>query len=231
MRRTRVCQRGIALVTVLLTAALLLVVIAVMVDLGTVQLRRAVEDLRGLQAQAGADAGVGWVRALLYQNRGDVGGTLSALASQNSSFAYQIDDDTSVSVHTSIELANASTQNDHQDVSLQKNAQVNEVPLQVVAAATLRANGVDVAHRTSTALLRVFAHASPYSEVVGVIDNAGPVGIDSPGDPAGQASGFNATDLRIHAYVQNGTSTPQPADNYQDAAWSDGNAPNPGALP
>lgn len=221
-------QRGIALITVLLAVVVLTIVVAVMIDLGTVQLRRTLEETRSLQAQAGADAGFGWVRGLLDKNRGDIGVTLADLAKASSTYSYPVDADAYVSVHVTIELANPSSHYDHLDSALEKNLQVDELPLQVVCAATVSAGTDVVAHRTSTALLRVFHNAAPYSEIVGVIDNAGPVGIASPGDPAGQAAGTDATDLRIHAYVQSSGTAPRPADNYQNAQWSDGNPDSSG---
>jgi len=227
----RAAPRGIALVTVLLATAMLLVLVALMIDLGTTELRRSLADLRALQAEAGADAGAGWVRALLYQSHGDLAATLGALARAQNTYAYALDDNTGVSVHVSLQLANPSPESDHQDFGLQENPQVREAPLQVVSTATILFGGVEVARRSSTTLLRIFHHAAPYSEVVGVIDNAGPTGIDSPGDPAGQAGAANTTDLRIHAYVQNGPATPAPADKFQNEQWSDGNPAQTGPLP
>jgi len=230
MRRSN-SSRGIALVTVLLVTALLLTLLAVMVNLGTTELRRTLEDVRSAQAQAGADAGAGWVRALLYQNNGNLAATLAALARSDSTYRYTIDDGASISVHVSMQIPNPAPHDDHQDVALQENPQVAEAPLQLTSTATVLAAGTPVARRTTTVLLRVFHHASPYSEVVGVVDNAGPVGVDSPGDPAGQAAAANTTELRIHAYTQSAPATPRPADDFQSEQWWDGNATQSGPLP
>ena len=104
-------------------------------------------------------------------------------------------------------------------------------PLQVTVTAAVTVNGATMATRSTTALVRVFQQMAPYSEVVGFIDNAGPVGVESPGDPAGQAGGTNATDLRIHVFTQVGTGDPVPADSFSDQHWSDGNVVPVGPLP
>jgi hypothetical protein len=224
-------DRGIALITVLFATVLILGVLAVVVNIGTIQLRRSSEELRALQAQAGADAGVGWVRAMLSRRQGDLALTLGDVAAANSTATLTVDDTTSITITVSLQLAAPAPAYDHQDVALQQNPYVNEAPLQVTSTAVLNIAGVPVATRSTTALVRVFEQAAPYSEVVGVIDNAGPVGIDSPGDPAGQAGSATASDLRIHAFKQLGGDQPVPDDIYADQTWSDGNAGQSGPLP
>jgi hypothetical protein len=223
-------HRGIALITVLLVIAVMVAILAVVVAVGTIQLRRSVEELHALQAQAGADAGIGWVRALLYNRQGDIALTLGDLAAARSATTLTLDDTTSVLISVSTQIAAPAAAYDHQDIALQQNPYVVETPLQVTSTAVVNVQGAPVAARSTTALIRVFHEAAPYSEVVGVVDNAGPVGIDSPGDPAGQAASANATDLRIHAYQQAGTQ-PVSADTYSNQTWSDGNQIPSGALP
>lgn len=228
MRRNR---RGIALITVLLATLLILGVLAVIINIATIQLRRSTEELRALQAQAGADAGIGWVRALLAHRQGNIALTLGDVAAAHSTTTLSIDDTTSVTVTVALQIASPAQAYDHQDLALQQNPYVNEAPLQVTSTAVVNVSGTAAAARSTTALIRVFEQAAPYSEVVGMIDNAGLVGIDSPGDPAGQAGGAHATDLRIHAFKQLGSDTPVPDDVFNDQTWSDGNSTHPGPLP
>ncbi|HEV2909292.1 MAG TPA: hypothetical protein VGX02_08435 [Candidatus Eremiobacteraceae bacterium] len=224
-------ERGIALITVLLATTLLLALLAFLVNIGTSGLRRATEEQWELQAQAGADAGVGWVRALLDQRQGDVVATLGDMAAAHSLYTVTIDERTQVQARVAIRLDTAGTSNDHLDVNLQQNPNIDETPLQVGVTATVVIDGTPVATRSTTALVRVFRRFAPYSETVGVIDNSGPVGVESPGDPAGQPGGSLATDLRIHVFKTGAGGEPVPADSYADQQWWDGNSAPSGALP
>lgn len=224
-------QRGIAFITSLLAVVLLMALIGVMVDVGTSRLRRTTEDLRSLQALAAADAGAAWIRALLQQHYGDISGVLADLAKAHSMQSLSIDSSTTANVLVSLQLPGATTHADHLDVYLQANPQIAETPLQVVATASVVSGAQIVATRTVTTLLRSFHHAAPYSEIVGVIDDAGPSSLDSPGDPAGQIGAAYATDLRIQAYSESGSGPPVPANHFQDDEWSDGNVGAPGFLP
>ncbi|MBC5804771.1 MAG: hypothetical protein DLM53_08445 [Candidatus Eremiobacter antarcticus] len=223
-------QRGIALVAVLLSVVLLMTLLAVMVNVGTVRLRRSTEELRSLQALAAADAGTGWVRGLLLKHKGDVVASLADLARSHSTLGMPIDSNASGSVLVSLQMPGSSAGADHVDVELQHNPTIAETPLQVVATASIAVNGVVVATRTVTTLLRTF-RVSPYSETVGAIDNGGPESVDSPGDPAGQIGAANATDLRIRAFVEQGAGGNKSADDFERAEWSDGNAGSAGFLP
>ena len=224
-------RRGIALVSVLLATALLLAVLAFAVNVGTLQLRRTTEEGWAMQAQAGADGAVGWVRALLAQRQGDIAATLGDIAAAHSTHTLAIDGRTRVDALVAVHLDTPAAANDHLDVSLQQNPYVNETPLQVSVTATVVVDGTAVAARSTTALVRVFQQSAPYSEVVGWIDNAGPAGVNSPGDTAGQAGSATATELRIHVYQQNGSGQPIPVDSFADQHWSDGNSAPAGPLP
>jgi hypothetical protein len=224
-------RRGIALVTVLLATALLLAVVAFAVNIGTLQLRRTTEEMWAMQARAGADGGVGWVRALLSQRHGDITATLGDLAAAQSTHTLTLDARTHVDARVAIHLDTPAAANDHLDAALQQNPYVNETPLQVSVTAIVIVNGITVASRSTTAMLRVFQEAAPYSEVVGWMDNAGPAGIDSPGDTAGQAGSATLTELRIHVFQQNGSGEPVPVDAFADQHWSDGNSVPLGPLP
>jgi hypothetical protein len=224
-------ERGIALITSLLAIVLVLSILAVMVDLGTVRLRKANEDVRAAQAVAAADAGAAWVRALLAMHSGDLTAVLVDLEKSHSSTGFAIDDDTTVEVLVSLQVPGPTSHADHLDVNLQENPQIDETPLQVVATATVIIGDHPVATRTVTTLLRSFHHAAPYSEVVGVIDDAGPSFVFSPGDPAGQVGADAATDLRIQASTVTGTAPPVAANKFQSDSWSDGNLGSSGLLP
>jgi hypothetical protein len=100
-----------------------------------------------------------------------------------------------------------------------------------VSTAIITSGGAVVAERTVTTLLRCFHHVPPYSEVVGVIDDAGPLSVFSPGDPAGQVGSAYATDLRIHVSTEVGSASPVPASTFKNDTWSDGNTGAPGLLP
>ncbi len=230
MRALRRCHRGIALISALLAIVLVMALLAVMVDIGSARLRQINESLRAEQALAAADSGASWVRALFAQHHGDLRLVLADLASVHSRSSLWIDSGTSADVVVSVQLPGATKHADHLDINLQENPGVNEAPVQVVATATVSANGETVATRTVTTLLRSFALA-PYSEVVGVIDDAGLASSASPGDPAGQLGGDYATDLRIRAFVEAGTGSPVPADHFSTDSWSDGNLGSPGILP
>ncbi|MDQ6781377.1 MAG: hypothetical protein M3Z37_09540 [Candidatus Eremiobacteraeota bacterium] len=222
--------RGIALITTLLAVALLMAIVAVLVNISSAQLRRTAEETRSLQALAAADAGASWVRALLRWNRGALSPTLLALAAEHSTLRVTIDANTHADVLVSLRLpAAAAQQPDYLDRQLQMNAQVLEAPVQVIATATLVAGGALQATRSVTTLLRVFHQASPYSEVVGLIDDGGPVAADSPGDAGGQVGASNATELRLHAYKD--PRGRHPDDRFEDQQWNDGNAAASGFLP
>ena len=229
--RNRTHRRGMALIAVLLATTLLLALLAFLVHVGTAGLRRATEEQWNLQAQAGADAGVGWFRALLAQRQGDIQATLGDLAAANSLYSLGVDSATHVEARVAIHLDAPAATNDHLDASLQQNPFVDETPLQVSVTSSVVVDGTVVASRSTTALVRVFEQAAPYSEVVGVIDNAGPVGIDSPGDPAGQAGSALATELRIHVFTTGPSGQPVSADSFADQNWWDGNSIPSRALP
>lgn len=217
MRRIR---RGIALISVLLASVLLLAVIALMVDVATVQLRRTSEELRALQARAAADAGLGWVRAEIYAQKGDVSRTQSALRARANHYRLVIDSDTTADIAVSLQPARPRLIDDHLDKNLQANPYIREAPLQLISTAMIGVRGEQVAQRTTIALLHVFLGGSPYSEIVGVIDAGGPSSGTSPGDAAGQVGDSTLTDLRIHAYTV-ASGVPKPADTFVDQEWSD----------
>lgn len=225
-------SRGVALITVLLASVALAAVLSVMLFVSTAGLRRSVEDLRSLQAQAGADAGAGWFRALLQASGGDFGAAMIALQQQGGAETITIDGQTAVKVTVTPIIPGGSGPIDHDDPNLEQNNNIAEGPVQVVSTAVVTTNGVQVAERTTTTLLRVFQNVPPYSEVVGVVDDAGPDAIDSPGDPAGQAAAPATTDLIVHAYVlPPGGGPPQQVDKLQGQQWSDGNTSGGGVLP
>jgi hypothetical protein len=229
VRRSR-NSRGIALATVLLATALLLVLVAVLVDLGTIQLQRSTADLRSLQALAGADGGTAWVRAELEREKGDVEATIVRLGQMQGKHRFTIDDRSYVIVSVLLITASQETGGDHVDENLESNPQVVEAPVQVEASATVYTDDSAVARRSTTTLLRVFP-AAPYSAVVGFIDDGGPVGIDSPGDSGGQVSGAAATELLVHAYTVDGSGQHHEVDDFNAENWSDGNTQGPGPLP
>lgn len=224
-------QRGIALITVLLATTLLLALLAFLVNIETSGLRRATEEEWALQAQAGADAAVGWVRALLDQRHGNIVTALGDVAAAHSTYTLTIDERTKVQARVAVHLDTAGASNDHLDINLQQDPNINETPLQVSVTATVLVDGKAVATRSTTALVRVFGHFAPYSETVGLIDNSAPVGIESPGDPAGQIGGALATELRIHAFKTGPSGRPIPNDSFGDKRWWDGNSSPSGALP
>jgi hypothetical protein len=229
MRRS---SRGVALITVLLASLVLAAVLSVMLYVSTSGLRRSVEDLRSLQAQGGADAGAGWFRALLQANSGDLNAAIVALQQQGGVETIAIDTDTTIRVTVTPILASSGSEGNHNDSNLEYNANVNEAPVQIVSTAVVTTDGVQTAQRTTTTLLRVFLNARPYSEVVGVVDDAGPDAIDSPGDAAGQLAAPATTDLVVRAFVQPvGGGLPQEADQFQGLQWSDGNTSGGGVLP
>ncbi len=231
LRGSSLRQRGIALIAVLLSILVLMALLAVMVEVGTVRLRRSTEELRSLQALAAADAGAGWVRAVMLQHKGDVVAALADLAHAHSTLVVPIDSNASASVLVSMQVPGSPDGADHVDVQLQRNPNILETPLQVVSTGTVVVDGTAVATRTVTTLLRTFHHVSPYSEIVGAIDNGGPESVDSPGDPAGQIGAENATDLRIRAFVEQGSGGSKSADDFERVEWSDGNAGSAGFLP
>lgn len=224
-------QRAFALITSLLSIVLVLAILAVMVDIGTSRLRRANEDTRAAQALAAADAGASWVRALLAAHHGQLSDVFLDLAKVHSTTEFAVDANTTADVQVGLWLPGPTKHVDHIDINLQENPQIDESPLQVVATATIRTGTRVVATRTVTTLLRSFHNLVPYSEVVGVIDDAGPSSDFSPGDPAGQVGGAYLTDLRIQATTATGTAPPVPANKFQNDSWSDGNTGSPGLLP
>jgi hypothetical protein len=223
-------HRGIAIVTVLLATALLLVLVAVLVDLGTIQLQRSTADLRSLQALAGADAGTAWVRAELELEKGDIEATIERLGQMQGKHRFTIDDQTYVVVSVLMITATQQSDGDHVDENLESNPQVLEAPVQVEATATLFTDGDAVARRSTTTLLRVFP-AAPYSAEVGFIDDGGPVGIDSPGDAGGQLKYQDTTELLVHAYTVDANGNRHEVDDFNPETWSDGNTQGPGPLP
>ncbi len=228
--RRRNGTRGIALVSVLLCTALLIALVTALVDLGTLSLQRATAQLRGVQALGGADAGVAWARALLAQQHGDVIATLGKLALVQGRRRFPIDDRTYVVDSVTLTLDQGGSNGDHVDDNVQQTGDEEHI-VQVQSSAALYVDGSIVTHRVTTTLLRVFG-ATPYSEIAGTIDGAGPVGIESPGDAAGQAAAPATTELLVHVYTFNsGQTTPKSEDVYQNSTWSDGNASGPGALP
>ncbi|HLJ82615.1 MAG TPA: hypothetical protein VKT51_00395 [Candidatus Eremiobacteraceae bacterium] len=225
-------SRGVALITVLLASLVLAAVLSVMLYVSTAGLRRSVEDLRALQAQGGADAGAGWFRALLQASNGDVGAAIVALQQQGGVETIAVDSDTSIRVTVTPILASGGSEGDHRDANLEQNNNVSEAPVQVVSTAVVTNSGVKTAERTTTTLLRVFQNAPPYSEIVGVVDDAGPDAIDSPGDAAGQLAAPATTDLVVRAFVlPPGGGPPHEVDNFQGLQWSDGNTSGGGVLP
>lgn len=224
-------RRGIALITVLLASTLLLALLAFLVHVGTAGLRRATEEQWNLQAQSGADAAVGWLRALIAARQGNIPDALGDVAAANSSYSLNIDERTRVDARIQLHLDTSGTTDDHLDMSLQQNPYVSETPLQVGVTATVLVDGSPVATRSTTALVRVFQQIAPYSEVVGVIDNSGPTGIESPGDPAGQTASALATELRIHVFTTGPSGQPVADDNFGNQQWWDGNSLPSGPLP
>ncbi len=216
-------SRGMALLTALLAIGLMMIVLAVMIELGTSRLRRTTEDLRSLQALAAAQAGVGWVRALFVSDAGDLGGVLTDIAHAHSTLALTVDGSTEATIIVSLQTVAAGPQDDHLDRELQENPRILETPVQVTSTSSLHVHGTVVAVRTVTVLLRTFHHLAPYSEIVGEVDNGGTASVDSPGDAAGQIGASFATDLRLRAYTENPSGQKSPADKFQDDLWSDNN--------
>jgi hypothetical protein len=231
MTRHKRYARGVALVMVMLASVLLAAALSVMLNVGTAQLRRSVENARALQAQAGADAGAGWFRALLAKNEGDIGATELALAQTGGAATLTLDPHTAVKVTVALTWPGGDGPQDHSDDNVQDNQNIDEHVGQLVATAIVVEDGATVAQRTSTTLLRMFRNAPPYSEIVGVVDDAGPDAIDSPGDMAGQAAAANTTDLLVHAFTRKGDGPPNEDDKFKGLQWSDGNPGGGGVLP
>ena len=223
-------QRGIALISVLLATALLLTLVAVLVDIGTLQLQKSTAELRAVQALAGADGGTAWVRAVLEQQQGDVNKTILKLGATQGKRRFVIDDRTYVVASVTLQQPQSGSSNDHYDANLEQNLSVNESPLQVVSSAAVYVDSVPVTRRVTTSLLRLFP-AAPYSAIVGYIDDGSPVGIDSPGDAGGQFAGLDSTELLVHAYTMNQIGLPHRADKFGNASWTDFNSAGPGPLP
>jgi hypothetical protein len=223
-------SRGIALITVLFATVLLLALVAVLVDLGTIELQRSAASLRALQALAAADGGAQWARAILDDQDGDIESTIARLARTQGRHTFVIDPYTQAQVTVSIIIATEQSTGNHLDENLEENPQAVETPAQIEASATVYAYGKAVASRSTTTLLRVFP-AAPYSEIVGEIDDGGPVGIDSPGDAGGQPGGANATELLVNAYTMNADDQRQSVSRFGAENWSDGNTAGSGPLP
>jgi hypothetical protein len=224
-------ERGIALIAVLFATVLLLSLVTVLVELGTLQLQKSTADLRALQALAGADAGTAWVRAVLEQQHGDVQATTARLGYTQGKRRMRIDNQTYVVTTVVLLGPPGGPTNDHLDSNLEQYPRATEQPVQVESSAAVFVDSVSVTTRATTTLLRVF-ETDPYSEIVGFIDDASPVGIDSPGDAAGQFAGPNATELLVHAYTMNKPGDPNKVDKFGDTLWSDNNtAGGPGPLP
>lgn len=221
--------RGVALISVLFSTVLLLALVAVLVDIGTLRLQRTTADLFSLQALAGADGGTAWVRAELDQEHGDIAATRTKIGATQGNRRFTLDDHTYVVATESI-ITQAGGQNDHVDGNVQTNLPSPEQVAQVDSSAAVYADGVVVARRDTSVLLRVFP-AAPYSEVVGYVDDASAVGVDSPGDAAGQLRALDTTDLVVHAYKFNGSLILQNQDDFQTKKWSDGNSFGSGPLP
>ena len=229
--RFRLRTRGVALISVLFATVLLLALVAVLVDIGTLRLQRTTADLFSLQALAGADGGTAWVRALLDQEHGDVGATITRLGQTQGKRRFTIDDHTYVVASETLIPGSSDSNGDHVDENVQQNLRAQEQVVQVESSAAVYANGAVVARRVTSVLVRVFA-AAPYSEVVGYVDDASAVGINSPGDAAGQAQALDTTDLRVHVYqIGNSLLTLQNEDDFLTWTWPDGNASGSGPLP
>jgi len=222
--------RGVALISVLFSTVLLLALVTVLVDIGTLRLQRTTADLFSLQALAGADGGTAWVRAELDQQHGDIPATQLKLGATQGRRRFTIDDHTYVVATESLVWNSVGQEDDHVDDLVQSNQRAIEQVAQVGSSAAVYVEGVVVARRDTTVLLRVFP-AAPYSEVVGYVDDASAVGVDSPGDAAGQAHGLDTTDLLVHAYKFNGSLILQNEDDFTTHKWSDGNSSGSGPLP
>lgn len=229
--RFRLRTRGVALISVLFSTVLLLALVAVLVDIGTLRLQRTTADLFSLQALAGADGGTAWVRALLNQEHGDVGATITRLGQTQGKRRFTIDDHTYVVASETLIPGSSDSNGDHVDENVQQNLRAQEQVVQVESSAAVYANGAVEARRMTGVLLRVF-QAAPYSEVVGYVDDSSAVGINSPGDAAGQAQALDTTDLRVHVYqIGNSLLTLQNEDDFLTWTWPDGNASGSGPLP
>ena len=229
--RLRLGIRGVALISVLFSTVLLLALVAVLVDIGTLRLQRTTADLFSLQALAGADGGTAWVRAVLDQEHGAIGATITKLGQTQSKRRFTIDDHTYVVASETLIQGPSDSNGDHIDDDVQQNSRPPEQVVQVESSAAVYANGVVEARRVTAVLLRVFAVA-PYSEVVGYVDDSSAVGINSPGDAAGQAHALDTTELLVHVYqIGNSVLTLQKEDDFQNQTWSDGNSSGSGPLP
>ena len=223
-------SRGVALVGVLFATVLLLALVTVLVDVGTLRLQRATAGVFAIQALGGADAGTAWVRALLDAERGDIDATVTKLGRTQGRRRFTVDGETYVVATETILDVSQPHDDDHVDELVQGNPRAEERVIQVDSSAAVYANGAVVARRDTSVLLRVFP-VTPYSEVVGYVDDASAVGIDSPGDAAGQQRALDTTDLLVHAYTMDQLTQPQNADHFQEYTWSDGNSTGPGPLP
>jgi len=215
---------------VLFSTVLLLALVTVLVDIGTLRLQRTTADLFSLQALAGTDGGTAWVRAELDQLHGDIPATQLKLGATQGRRRFVIDDHTYVVATESLIWNSVGQEVDHVDDDVQSNPRAIEQVAQVGSSAAVYVDGVLVARRDTSVLLRVFP-AAPYSEVVGYVDDASAIGVDSPGDAAGQALGLDTTDLLVHAYEFNGSYILQKEDDFTTQKWSDGNSSGSGPLP
>jgi hypothetical protein len=223
-------RRGIALIIVLMATALLIVLVGVLVDLGTSELARSAAEVRSIQSLAAADAGAQWARAALATEGGNVPNAVARLARFD---GRRLTIDAQTYALVSVSMTQAQPQGpggDHFDENLEGNPRALETPVQVESSAIVYSAGVAAGNRSITTLLRVFP-APPYSEIVGVIDDGGPVGIMSPGDAGGQIGGQHATELLVNAYTLDAQLHRHDASRFESENWSDGNAPPTGPLP
>jgi len=171
------------------------------------------------------------VRSELDLVHGALLATLSKIVATQVKRRFTIDEHTYVVASEKLIWSSVDQEEaDHVDDDVQSNPRATEQVAQLTSSATVYADGVVVARRDTSVMLRVFP-AAPYSEVVGYVDDASAVGVDSPGDAAGQAHGLDTTDLLVHAYKFNGSFVLQNEDDFTTHKWSDGNSSGSGPLP
>src|ERR1700687_1290191 len=135
--RTTCRNRGVALVAVLMATALLLVLVAVLVDIGTLQLQRATADLRALQALGGADAGTAGVRAVFEQQSGDLFKTVMKLGASQGRRRFVIDDRTYVVVTEILRSPGQQSGSNIVDDNLEQYPRATEQPIQIKSSAAV----------------------------------------------------------------------------------------------
>jgi len=111
--------RGVALISVLFSTVLLLALVTVLVDIGTLRLQRTTADLFSLQALAGADGGTAWVRAELDQQHGDIHAAQLKLGATQGRRRFVIDDHTYVVATESLIWNSVGQEVDHVDDQVQ----------------------------------------------------------------------------------------------------------------